>query len=111
MGETSIKRVHRSALTETEIALLDQLVKDKSPLAPQRKTRSHYLTKIARSAGYLARAKIRYRETLSCGAASPPHRYRFGVHIGAKIVSNWKPLRAALFAAGERGRSWSQFMQ
>ena len=57
VGETSIKRVHRSALTETEIALLDQLVKDKSPLAPQRKTRSHYLTKIAKLAGYLAHAK------------------------------------------------------
>jgi hypothetical protein len=39
------------------MALLDQLVKDKSPLAPQRKTRSHYLTKIARFAGYLAHAK------------------------------------------------------
>ena len=42
------------ALTETEIGLLDHLVKDKAP--PRRKTLSHYLTKIARLGGYLARA-------------------------------------------------------
>jgi hypothetical protein len=42
------------ALAETEIDLLDQLVKDKTP--PRRKTLSPYLTKIARLGGYLARA-------------------------------------------------------
>jgi hypothetical protein len=42
------------ALTATEIALLDRLVNDK-PQA-RRKTLSHYLTKIARLGGYLARA-------------------------------------------------------
>ena len=42
------------ALTTTEIALLDRLVNDK-PQA-RRKTLSHYLTKIARLGGYLARA-------------------------------------------------------
>lgn len=41
------------ALTATEIALLDRLVNDK-PQA-RRKTLSHYLTKIARLGGYLAR--------------------------------------------------------
>src|SRR5271156_5914311 len=42
------------ALTETEIAVLDRLVSDK-PQA-RRKNLSHYLTKIARLGGYLARA-------------------------------------------------------
>jgi hypothetical protein len=42
------------ALTEVEIALLDQLVKDRN--SPGRKTIGHYLIKIARLGGYLARA-------------------------------------------------------
>ena len=42
------------ALTATEIAVLDRLVNDK-PQA-RRKTLAHYLTKIARLGGYLARA-------------------------------------------------------
>jgi hypothetical protein len=43
------------ALTAIEVALLDRLVNDKP--RPRRKTLSHYLTKIARLGGYLARAK------------------------------------------------------
>jgi len=42
------------ALTEDEIALLDQLVKDRK--SPRRKTLAHYVIKIARLGGYLARA-------------------------------------------------------
>jgi hypothetical protein len=42
------------ALTEVEIALLDQLVKDRN--SHRRKTLGHYLIKIARLGGYLARA-------------------------------------------------------
>ena len=42
------------ALTPTEIAVLDRLVHDR-PKA-RRRTLSHYLTKIARLGGYLARA-------------------------------------------------------
>ncbi len=42
------------ALTETEISPLDYLVKDKNPR--RGKPLSHYLTKIARLGGYLARA-------------------------------------------------------
>jgi hypothetical protein len=42
------------ALTKIEIGLLDHLVKDK--IQPQGKTLCHYLTKIARLGGYLARA-------------------------------------------------------
>ncbi|WP_235884811.1 MULTISPECIES: IS4 family transposase [Bradyrhizobium] len=43
-------------LTKGEIQLLDRLVKDKNPVSTQRKTLSHYLIKIARLGGYLARA-------------------------------------------------------
>jgi hypothetical protein len=42
------------ALTATEIAVLDRLVNDNPKARP--KTLSHYLTKIARLGGYLARA-------------------------------------------------------
>lgn len=42
------------ALTEVEIVLLDKLVKDRN--SPRRKTLGHYLIKIARLGGYLARA-------------------------------------------------------
>jgi hypothetical protein len=44
------------ALTQVEIHLLDQLVKDKPSEVSQPKTLSTYLTKIARLGGYLARA-------------------------------------------------------
>jgi hypothetical protein len=44
------------ALTEAEIGLLDHLVKDKDQKPRRRRTLSHYLTKIARLGGYLARA-------------------------------------------------------
>ena len=44
------------ALTETEIELLNHLVKDKDQAASRRKTLSLYLIKIARLGGYLARA-------------------------------------------------------
>jgi hypothetical protein len=43
------------ALTPTEIALLDKLVPDKTK--PTRKSLAHYINKIARLGGYLARAK------------------------------------------------------
>jgi hypothetical protein len=44
----------RCALTKLEINLLDHIVKDREPCS--QKTLSHYLTKIARLGGYLARA-------------------------------------------------------
>jgi hypothetical protein len=43
------------ALTDIEIGLLDHLVKDKGQSSLRRKPLSHYLTKIARLGGYLAR--------------------------------------------------------
>ena len=45
----------RLALTTLETDLLDELVPDKDPRSRRRKTLSHYLTKIARMGGYLAR--------------------------------------------------------
>jgi hypothetical protein len=44
------------ALTEAEMGLLDHLVKDKNQIPLRRRTLSHYLIKIARLGGYLARA-------------------------------------------------------
>ena len=44
------------ALTEGEIQVLDHLVPDKAFAQRRRKTLSHYLTKLARLGGYLARA-------------------------------------------------------
>ncbi len=44
------------ALTEAEIGLLDHLVKDKEQKPLRRRMLSHYLIKIARLGGYLARA-------------------------------------------------------
>ena len=44
------------ALTKVETRLLDQLVPDTAYRPPRGKTLSHYLTKIARLGGYLARA-------------------------------------------------------
>jgi hypothetical protein len=44
------------ALTQNEISLLDKLVADKNERRSAIKTMSHYLIKIARLGGYLARA-------------------------------------------------------
>ncbi|BBC03911.1 IS4 family transposase [Bradyrhizobium elkanii] len=46
----------QTALTEPEIELLDHLVKDRGANRSQRTTISHYVVKIARLGGYLARA-------------------------------------------------------
>jgi len=59
------------ALTKAEIQLLDRLVKDKNPVS-KRKTLSHYLIKIARLGGYLARANDPPSRIIAI------HRYRNG---------------------------------
>ncbi|WP_156434004.1 MULTISPECIES: hypothetical protein [Bradyrhizobium] len=46
----------QTALTDPEIKLLDHLVKDRGANRAQRTTISHYVVKIARLGGYLARA-------------------------------------------------------
>lgn len=55
------------ALTDIEIGLLDQLVKDKNQRQPLPRTLSHYLIKVARLGGYLARASDPPPGTRSCG--------------------------------------------
>ena len=78
-----------TALTETEIRLLDYLVKNRARLAPRRKTLSHYLIKIARLGGYLARANdpppgnmVMWR------GLSRLTDIELGAVIGAQIVGN-----------------------
>ena len=69
------------ALTEAEIGLLDHLMKDKDQKPLRRKTLSHYLTKIARLGGYLARA-----------SDPPPGNTRScGADCRASLTSNWAP--------------------
>jgi hypothetical protein len=77
------------ALTETEIELLDHLVKDKARAGARQKTLSHYLTKIARLGGYLARANdpppgniVMWR------GLSRLTDIGLGAMIGARIVGN-----------------------
>lgn len=75
------------ALTETEIAVLDRLVNDK-PHA-RRKTLSHYLIKIARLGGYLARANDPPPgNTVMWRGLSRLTNIALGAMVGAEIVGN-----------------------
>jgi hypothetical protein len=75
------------ALTETEIAVLDRLVSDK-PHA-RLKTLSHYLTKIARLGGYLARANDPPPgNTVMWRGLSRLTDIALGATLGAEIVGN-----------------------
>jgi hypothetical protein len=75
------------ALTTTEISVLDRLVNDK-PQA-RRKTLSHYLTKIARLGGYLARANDPPPgNTVVWRGLSRLTDIALGTLVGAEIVGN-----------------------
>jgi hypothetical protein len=75
------------ALTETEIAVLDRLVNDK-PHA-RRKTLSHYLIKIARLGGYLARANDPPPgNTVMWRGLSRLTDIMLGAIVGAEVVGN-----------------------
>ena len=77
------------ALTAAEIGLLDHLVKDKDRQSLQRKTLSHYLTKIARLGGYLARANDPPPgNTVMWRGLSRLTDIKLGAIIGTKIVGN-----------------------
>jgi hypothetical protein len=77
------------ALTETEIGLLDHLMKDKGRKPLQRKTLSHYLTKIARLGGYLARANDPAPgNTVMWRGLSRLTDIELGAISGVKIVGN-----------------------
>jgi hypothetical protein len=75
------------ALTETEIAVLDRLVSDKSQA--RRKTLSNYLTKIARLGGYLARVNDPPPgNTVMWRGLSRLTDIVLGATVGADIVGN-----------------------
>lgn len=75
------------ALTEVEIGLLDQLVKDRN--RPRRKTLAHYLIKIARLGGYLARANdAPPGNTVMWRGLSRLTDITLGAAVGAEIVGN-----------------------
>lgn len=75
------------ALTVTEIAVLDSLVSDKRQA--RRKTLSHYLTKIARLGGYLARANdTPPGNTVMWRGLSRLTDIALGAAVGAGIVGN-----------------------
>ena len=75
------------ALAEVEIRLLDQLVRDRT--SSRRKTLAHYLTKIARLGGYLARATDPPPgNTVMWRGLSRLTDIRLGAIIGAKLVGN-----------------------
>ena len=75
------------ALTPTEIAVLDRLVDDR-PKARHR-TLSHYLTKIARLGGYLARTHDPPPgNTVIWRGLSRLTDIELGIMIGAQLVGN-----------------------
>jgi hypothetical protein len=75
------------ALTEAESAVLDRLVNDKSPA--RRKTLSHYLTKIARLGGYLARTNDPPPgNTVMWRGMSRLTDIMLGAMVGTEIVGN-----------------------
>ena len=77
------------ALTEIEVDLLDHLVKDKSQEQLRRKTLSHYLIKMARLGGYLARASDPSPgNTVTWRGMSCLADIVLGSAVGAKIVGN-----------------------
>jgi len=75
------------ALDETEIRLLDQLVKDK--IRCRRKTLGQYLTKIGQLGGYLARpTDPPPGNTVMWRGLSKLTNVKLGVMIGMKILGN-----------------------
>jgi hypothetical protein len=75
------------ALDETEVSLLDHLVKDKA--RPRRKTLGHYLIKIAQLGGYLARATDPPPgNTVMWRGLSRLTDIKLGVMFGLQIVGN-----------------------
>ena len=76
------------ALTATEMRLLDHLVPDKRG-PPDRKSVSHYIIKIARLGGYLARANDPAPGNIVMWRGlSRLTDIELGAHVGARIVGN-----------------------
>ena len=77
------------ALTHSEIALLDSLVKNKKQQASSSKNLAYYLTKIAKLGGYLARSgDPPPGNTVMWRGFSRLTDIEFGVSIGMKLVGN-----------------------
>ena len=77
------------ALTNVELGLLDCLVTDKGQRSVRRKPLSHYLTKIARLGGYLARANDPPPgNTVMWRGLSRLSDIGLGAIVGAEIVGN-----------------------
>jgi hypothetical protein len=77
------------ALTDIELGLLDYLVTDKGQRSARRKPLSHYLTKIARLGGYLARANDPPPgNTVMWRGLSRLSDIGLGAIVGAEIVGN-----------------------
>ena len=77
------------ALTDGEINVLDHLVPDTATIRRRRKTLSHYLTKLARLGGYLARASDPPPgNTVMWRGLSRLTDIQIGVDIGAGNVGN-----------------------
>ena len=77
------------ALTGIDIDLLDHLVKDKNQKPPRPRAISHYLIKVARLGGYLARASDPPPgNTVMWRGMSRLTDIALGAAIGAKIVGN-----------------------
>jgi hypothetical protein len=87
LNRSAPKALPTLALTATEIAVLDHLVNDKPQ--PRRKTLSHYLTKIARLGGYLARASDPPPgNTVIWRGLSRLTDIALGTMVGAEIMGN-----------------------
>lgn len=72
-----------------------RLVNDKHKV--RQKTLSHYLIKIARLGGYLARASDPPPgNTVMWRGLSRLTDIALGAMVGGEFVSNWKPVKAAL---------------
>lgn len=89
LNRTSSDASPALALTEAEIGLLDHLVKDKDQKPRQRRTLSHYLTKIARLGNYLARATDPPPgNTVMWRGISRLTDITLGANVGAKLAGN-----------------------
>lgn len=89
MNRSAPQAPAKLALTKTEIRLLDHPIEDAGKGRSQAKTLCHYLTKIARLGGYLARASdpppgnmVMWR------GLSRLTDIELGATIGAKLVGN-----------------------
>ena len=89
LNRTMPKAPPQMALTESEIQVLDHLVRDSAGVRRRQRTLSHYLNKLARLGGYLARASDPPPgNTAMWRGLSRLTDIQIGVEIGAENVGN-----------------------